>query len=224
MNETETLFEADLESLAVHEISHMLVAFSQGIPATVKMQIADDGSLSGGFCERDFAGSKFESAVVGWAGVIGEHLLNRVSRHSTPLLYPLTEATIVKWHWEALFFLNELSDGDRRHVSGHLDTLESCQHCFRILSKRTAEIRQDARLLADKTRIEREAKLAARREFEAAKKTASAWAVNPPRMSTSERAEHLSSFLDGLPANDLQRIKFAPLLDCLLRGIEPGAE
>jgi len=106
------------------------------------MQIADDGSLSA-FCERDFAGSKFESAVVGWAAH-RRHLLNSVSgQHSA--FVSAHEATIVKWHWEALFFLNELVTATGRMflAFGHVGILSDC---FRILLKRTAEIRQDARL------------------------------------------------------------------------------
>jgi hypothetical protein len=33
----------------------------------------------------------------------------------------------------------------------------------------------------------------------------------------------LASCLDGLPPDDPQRVKFAPLLDCLQRGEEPPA-
>jgi hypothetical protein len=222
--ETTGLFEADLESLAIHEMSHFHVTISFGIPARVKMQVTDDGKLRSGFCEREFEGQKFEAACIGWAGVMGEHLLNRVHSQRTPLLFPLTEATIVKWYWEAMFFLNELSDGDRQHIVGHADTLETCQHTFRILSKKISEIKADAKLLAAHTRKEVAAKLAAIREFDEATKTAAEWAKNPPKMSTAARAKILSDFLEGRPDNDPEKIRLAPLLDCLKRGQEPPTE
>jgi hypothetical protein len=222
--ETTGLFEADLESLAIHEMSHFHVTISFGIPARVKMQVTDDGKLRSGFCEREFEGQKFEAACIGWAGVMGEHLLNRVHSQRTPLLFPLTEATIVKWYWEAMFFLNELSDGDRQHIVGHADTLETCQHTFRILSKKISEIKADAKLLAAHTRKEVAAKLAAIREFEEANKTAAEWAKNPPKMSTANRASILENFLSNLPADAPERAKYEPMLDCLKLGKEPPTE
>jgi hypothetical protein len=217
-------FEADLDSLAVHEISHFHVAIFFGIPARVKMVIEDDGWLRSGFCEREFEGQKFEAACVGWAGVLGEHLLNRVHRCRTPLLFSsVTEANLSKFHWEVSFHFNELSDADRQHIVRHADTLESCQHTFRILSKKLREIEADAKLLADRTRIERAAKLAARQEFEEAKKQAAQWATTAPKMSIAGRAEHLANFLDGLPPDDPQRIQFAPMLASLRRGVVPAA-
>jgi hypothetical protein len=217
-------FEADLESLTIHEMSHWHCAVALGIPATVKILVADDGTARSGFCVREFEGNKFEAALIGWSGIQGEHLLNRVHSQRTPLLFPLTETTIVKWYWEAMFFLHELSDGDRQHIVGHADTLETCQHTFRILSKKISEIETDAKLLAAHTRKEVAAKLAAIREFDEATKTAAEWAKNPPKMSTAARASILEIFLSNLPADDPQRIKFAPMLDCLKRGIEPPTE
>jgi hypothetical protein len=227
--ETTGLFEADLESLAIHEMSHFHVAISFGIPARVKMQVTDDGWLRSGFCEREFEGRKFEAACIGWAGVMGEHLLNRVHSQRTPLLFPLTEATIVKWYWEAMFFLNELSDGDRQHIVGHADTLETCQHAFRILTKRIHEIEADAKLLTAHTRKEVAAKLAAVHEAkELAQRLESELrpvlinGVPQIPVSIAGRAKILSDYLEGRPDNDPEKIRLAPMLDSLRRGIEPN--
>lgn len=188
----------------------------------MKIDVDDEARMRGGWCFRDFRGNRFEAACIGWAGIEAEHLLNHVDRLRTPLLFPLTETTIAKWHWEALYFLNELSDSDRQHIVGHPDTLETCQHAFRILSRKVREIGMDAKLLADRTRIERGQKLAALREFEELKTAAARWAVNPPKISCAERAMHLENYLRNMPADAPERLKFAPLLDCLRRGEEPN--
>ena len=234
-DETKTLdpqFESDLAAIAVHEAGHFEASIALGIPATMRVDLDDAGNLRGGWCFQDFEGPPFENSCIAWAGIIAEYLCGRIYRHSAQLLFPLNEEHLIRWHSEASFFLNHakgFSAEDRARIVGIVSvaggtTLETFQHTFRILKKRVREIEADAKLLADRTRKEITLKLAAIREFEEATKTASKWAINPPKMSTAARAEHLANFLDGLPADDPQRLKFEPMLDCLKRGIEPPTE
>jgi len=199
MNQTETpdQFEADLEALTIHEAGHWHASVAFGIPAAMRIDMDAEGHLVGGWCFRDFHGSKFEGACIGWAGVMAEHMLNRVWRHRTPLLFsPLTEANLSKFHWEASFFLNELSVEDRQHIVAHTDTLESCQAAFRILSKRIGEIEADAKLLADRTRKEVAAKLAAADERK--------WGriPRPPHIPATH-----ADFLNQVCGNDAERFE-----------------
>ena len=53
-----------------------------------------------------------------------------------------------------------------------------------------------------------------------AKKAAADWVAKPRKISTAERAIHLENYLRDMPADAPERLKFAPLLDFLTRGIE----
>jgi hypothetical protein len=231
-DETKTLdpqFESDLAAIAVHEAGHFEASIALGIPATMRIDLDDAGNLRGGWCFQDFEGPPFENSCIAWAGIIAENLCGRIYRHSAQLLFPLNEEHLIRWHSEASFFLNHakgFSAEDRARIVGIVSvaggtTLETFQHTFRILKKRVREIEQDAKLLAARTRIEVAAKLAVAREFEEANKTASKWAAQAHKLSTAARASILENFLSNFPADAPERTKFAPMLDCLKRGIEP---
>jgi hypothetical protein len=149
----EDYLEQDLRSISVHEAGHWVVsALGFGIPATMTIDIGEDDTLTGGWCPREFSGSKFETGCVGWAGVVAEHLLGTVWRYRTPLLFPLTEETLSQWHWEALFYLRELSASDYQHIVGYPHTDESLRHAVRILLRHRAKLEVAAALLAERTR------------------------------------------------------------------------
>jgi hypothetical protein len=218
------LAEADLRAIAVHEMGHFHLLLALNIPGTVEMQIDDNGTILGGCCFNEFAAPTFESACYGWAGIVAEHICGTVYRHGPQLMFPLNEDALTKWHHEAAYYLNvpgKFSDSDRRLIIGHRDTLEACQHTFRILSGKADEIKADARLLADRYRPGIAAKkLAADRADLASKQ----WLASGCKMSASARAKILEQHLAHLSADHPWRGRFEIVLACLRRGEEPSGE
>jgi hypothetical protein len=151
--------EVRLRSVTVHEAAHFVVATEGfGIPATMKVDVAEDDTLAGGWCFREFPGDSFAASCVGWAGLVGEHLVGAVFPARTPLLFPLGDKTAGRWHHEALFFLDELSEADRQGIVGYRHTEESLRFTVRLLSRNRAELEENAALLAERTRKEIEAR------------------------------------------------------------------
>ena len=234
-------FEADLQAVCIHEAGHFEVCLAFGVPATMKVVIDDNGSIREGLCWQGFELPKYETSVFTWAGVVAEHLCKCIYRHSPQLLFPLDDEHLVRWHHEASFFLDRrlklkpeqgaFSEEDRAGIVGVLPggtTLETCQAAYRILSKRISDLKDDARLLADKTRPERAAKLAAvRAEKEMLKRFESEMRpvlINgKPQIpvSIAGRAVVLRQFIDSLPLNDPRRVRLAPALADFMRGVVP---
>jgi hypothetical protein len=80
-------------------------------------------------------------------------------------------------------------------------------------------------LLADRTRIERNQKLADAREakelaekFKAEMRPVLVNGIPKIPVSIAARARVLAEFIDGLPPEDPERLRLAPLLNCLRRG------
>jgi hypothetical protein len=97
------------------------------------------------------------------------------------------------------------------------------------LTKRIHEIEADAKLLTAHTRKEVAAKLAAVHEAkELAQRLESELrpvlinGVPQIPVSIAGRAKILSDYLEGRPDNDPEKIRLAPMLDSLRRGIEPN--
>jgi len=219
-------FESDLQAVCCHEAGHYECSRAFGIPSVMQVVISDAGDIREGWCCNDHEGPKFEDAVISWGGTVGEYLTGHIWRHGPPKsLFPLDEKFIERWHDEMLFYRHKLSDSDRNGIIGlYENTLESCRHCFRVLSRRLPELREDAAMLAARTRAARVANLAAARKFEEANKTASKWAAQSHKLSTAERARHLENYLRDMPADAPERLKFTPMLDSLRRGEEPPVE
>jgi hypothetical protein len=229
MNESKTpeeQFEADLSAVATHESGHFEVSRVFNVAATMRIIIDDEGNIREGCCWQDFEATAFEKSCISFGGIVAEHLTGHIYRHGPKTVFPLDAHFLPRWHDEVIFHRAELSDSDRAGILsvGGEHTLEACQFCFRTLSRRLRELKEDAALLADKTRVERAAKLADVRERDAAKKLAAEWAANPPKLSTAYRATVLEDYLRNTPADAPERAKFKMMLDCLKRGQEPPAE
>jgi hypothetical protein len=234
-------FEADLQAVAIHESGHFEACLALGVPATMKIEIDDAGNIREGLCWQGFELPKYETSVFSWAGVVAEHLSGCIYRFSPQILFPLDAERLFRWHGEASFFLDPrlrlkpergaFSEEDRAGIVGVLPggtTLESCQAAYRILSKRISELKDDARLLADKTRIERNQKMAAAREAkELAKRLEGELrpvivdGQTKVPVSITGRARILAEFIQGLHPNDPRRIRLAPALESFKRGIVP---
>lgn len=231
MSETPDQFEADLQAVCAHECGHFECNRAFGIPSVMQVVIDDDGSVREGWCLPDFSAPvKFEDSVVSWGGTVAEYLTGYIWRHGPPEpIFPLNEKFIERWHDWMMCNIKKFSASDRHGIlASHENTLESCQHCFRVLTRRLRELKEDAGLLADKTRIERDQKLAAvRAEKELLKRMEvdlrPVFINGQPKVPVSigGRASVLAEFIERLHPNDPRRVRLAPALASFEHGVIP---
>ena len=131
--------EQDQYRLTVHELSHHLTAGHYGLGSAPKIFVANerptqsDGQVLGGLTR--FAGTlpKFQMAVIGWSGTIGE-LICGVSSFS--VCFPLERATTKAWFFVCIASLMELSETDRALICAYSKSYwRSFKRAFEILSK-----------------------------------------------------------------------------------------
>ena len=198
----------------------------------MKVEIDDASNITEGWCAPGQEAKPFEDAVISWGGTVAEYLTGHIWRHGPPVnLFPLNEKCLTRWHDEVLFHMQKMSTTDRHGIlnSGCGNTLEACQYCFRVLSRRLSDLKDDAELLAARTRTERAAKLAAVREAKELSKRLES-ELRPvlingkPQIpvSIAGRAKILADYLEGRPDDDPEKIRLAPMLDTLRRGENPA--
>jgi hypothetical protein len=223
-------FEKDLAAIAVHEAGHFECNREFGLHSTMKVIIDGEGNVHSGWCASTQESKPFEDGVICWGGVIAEYLAGHVYRHGPPVnLFPLNEKFLTRWHDEMLCHIEKMSEGDRCGIlHSPISTLESCQYCFRVLSRRLPELREDAAMLAARTRTERAAKLAAAREAKAILKrleteTRTVLINGKPHIpvSIAGRAIMFRQWLEGLHPKDPRRVRLAPALESFEHGVVP---
>jgi hypothetical protein len=133
----------DLQSVAIHESAHRLVADEFGLSPQILVTSSEIG-----VCVSK-SGSGFANSCIGWAGVVGEDLANcRHSKRKLPrVALPLRAADLREWHRQMTECggLDEMSSDDRRSILYH-GGLEPVEKVFEILARNLGFLRLDAHM------------------------------------------------------------------------------
>ena len=113
----------DDRRLRTHELGHAIAAWHYNLPADPLVlgeaeQIRHgNGEVVVGECSLPVSGTAFQNAVVGWAGVLAQALLE--GKHCLGSMpFPLRQDTLREWHAAAMCRLGKLSLADRMLITG----------------------------------------------------------------------------------------------------------
>jgi hypothetical protein len=100
-----------------------------------------------GICQIKEAVTPFQSAVIGWAGVLGVCMFGEPPAYAPPFK-PSTLRQLRVWHDMMLAQIQYLSGTDRAMIIGYKKFWQSCKAAFLILSKNKSRVQWLAKHLA----------------------------------------------------------------------------
>lgn len=136
--------EAELYSVCVHEAAHSFAAARLGLESDTLVVSANCGICVHGH------GSTLQNAIVSWAGVMAEALLNTPHKSRTLPKTKLTGFTIHRWVDEVRLY--ELSKEDREGIEGHDSLYHPARAAFEILIRNLDILEYLTHSLADRSR------------------------------------------------------------------------
>lgn len=121
---------------AAHEAGHLVMFSRFGVSAEAHLQMNVGGEIAGGIVVPE-AGrlTALQSGAVGWAGIVGEYLLDHVVK-PRPEIPALTARSLAQWHgaiWES-FRHSLLSYEDRSMIFPDVNNFQAAALAFRVLS------------------------------------------------------------------------------------------
>jgi hypothetical protein len=211
--QTENTFTPDSHRVAAHEAGHFMACSHFRIYADPVVfgehdkRPASDGRLLAGECRMDKNGTPFQNAVIGWCGVLAEHVLGLPEKTLSPS-FPLTKETLREFHSMAMCNFERLSLGDQLMIAEYKP---SCflpfKTAFRILTRNKSKLRRLASMLTN--------------QAETAMEPVPEYTI---KFSPQDRAVLLEKHLAGLKQDDPDRERLARILEHLKRGEEPPVD
>jgi hypothetical protein len=199
-----------LIAVAYHEASHH-VAATKFVPGSEAM-LTPNGYIhpnSGevkpwaGVCLHDTTRTKFQEAVISWAGVLGAHMMGVRYDWSPPV--PLKAKFAKDWfHMFLINGFNHQSREDQIGIMGDKRQWRTFKTAWKILSKNRARIKR----LAEAIVAAQDPK---RKEIE------------NMNLSLTDRARALETLLQSLTEDHPDRPQLVEALNCLRRGENPPA-
>jgi hypothetical protein len=198
------------ERIAYHEAGHYVAATNFGVAAFPELTPNGDykplpsGGFQLGVCDYDTSlTTKFQNAVIGWAGVIAEHMMGARYDWSPPV--PLKAEFLRDWFNMVLVKgFPRLSIPDQILIAGDKRQWRTFKTAWKILSKNRARMKQIAEhVLA--------AQYPKRKEIE------------NMNLSLTDRARALETLLQSLTEDHPDRPQLVEALNCLRRGENPPA-
>jgi hypothetical protein len=143
----------DYFSTAIHEASHHAAADSFKIPSYPEVTPGGRSVLFpaefpgiAGLCHLENPVTKFQSAVISWAGPLGQAMYAETPDWFPP--FKPSEKMLRDWFSMVMQQINRLSDGDRCGIRGYKDPWRACRSAFAVVRKNRARIVRLAKCLA----------------------------------------------------------------------------